>query len=77
MTKTVDLEAMLSGSAPVLTQDLLSRELLKSIPNAIHHVLAQCLEALKEVWVQKNSVNSESEKVEKKRDRFPEKLKLT
>lgn len=58
-TDTDDLEAMPSGTQPVLAEYLLVGELTTSIPILVHLVLADGLEALDGMSVGKESRNYE------------------
>lgn len=73
-TEMNDLEAMLSASQPVLTQELLVEDLSTPIPNTIDHALAQDMEVLSSVSAGKNFRNYDLKRVKKKRDRLPEEV---
>lgn len=63
LTKTDDLEVMLSFSEPVLTQKSVNEELQTPKANLFHHTLAKGLKVLDDVSVGHNSQNDEFERV--------------
>lgn len=69
-----DIEAMLSGLEPVVTQKSLLGELPTALPNVVHHVQAQGLKVPTDVSEGENYGNAELEEVKEERNPSLEEL---